>query len=185
MRDSFTLSLIFLVRTLGDLYLLTYLLRFIMQWVRADFYNPLAQFVVKATNPLVVPARRIIPSAGGADLATLLILIILEAVLTWSLLFLGSLAVTASTFALLVPLRLINLTLWFYTISLFVYVLMSWLTQASYSPISRMLAELNEPLLGPVRRLLPPMGGLDLSPLLVLILIQAVRLALPLPAYLS
>jgi len=185
MRDSFTLSLIFLVRTLGDLYLLTYLLRFIMQWVRADFYNPLAQFVVKATNPLVVPARRIVPSAGGADLATLLILVILEAALTWALLFLGSLTVTASTFALLVPLRLINLTLWFYTVSLFVYVLMSWLTQAGHSPISRMLAELNEPLLGPVRRLLPPMGGLDLSPLLVLILLQAVRLALPLPAYLS
>ena len=185
MRDSFTLSLIFLVRTIGDLYLLTFLLRFIMQWVRADFYNPLAQFVVKATNPLVVPARRFIPSAGGADLATLLVLIILEAMLTWTLLFLGSLSVTTNQFLLLVPLRLINLTLWFYTVSIFVYVLMSWFTQAGYSPISRMLAELNEPLLGPVRRLLPPIGGLDLSPLLVLILIQAVRVAVPLPAYLS
>jgi YggT family protein len=185
MRDSFTLSLIFLVRTLGDLYLLTFLLRFIMQWVRADFYNPLAQFVVKATNPLVVPARRIIPSAGGADLATLLVLVILQAMLTWTLLFLGSLSTPTSTFLLLVPLRLINLTLWFYTVSIFVYILMSWLSQSGYSPISRMLAELNEPLLGPVRRLLPPIGGLDLSPLLVLIFIQAIRLALPLPAYLS
>ncbi len=185
MRDSFTLSLIFLVRTLGDLYLLTFLLRFIMQWIRADFYNPLAQFVVKATNPLVVPARRFIPSAGGADLATLLVLVILEAALTWVLLFLGSFSVPTSQFLLLVPLRLINLTLWFYTVSIFVYVLMSWLSGAGYSPISRMLAELNEPLLGPVRRLLPPIGGLDLSPLLVLILIQAVRVAIPLPAYLS
>ncbi len=185
MRDSFTLSLIFLVRTLGDLYLLTFLLRFIMQWVRADFYNPLAQFVVKATNPLVVPARRIVPSAGGADLATLLVLVILEAAVTWALLFLGSLTVATSTFMLLVPLRLINLMLWFYTVSIFVYVLMSWLTNAAYSPIGRMLAELNEPLLGPVRRLLPPIGGLDLSPLLVLIFIQAIRVALPLPAYLS
>jgi YggT family protein len=185
MRDSFTLSLIFLVRTLGDLYLLTFLLRFIMQWVRADFYNPLAQFVVKATNPLVVPARRVIPSAGGADLATLFVLVILEAMLTWALLYLGSFSVMTSQFLLLVPLRLINLTLWFYTVSIFVYVLMSWLTHTGYSPVSRMLAELNEPLLGPVRRLLPPMGGLDLSPLLVLILLQAVRLAVPLPAFLT
>lgn len=185
MRDSLTLSLIFLVRTLGDLYLLTFLLRFMMQWVRADFYNPLAQFVVKATNPLVIPARRLIPAAGGADLATLLVLVILEAALTGALLFLGSLSVAAGTFVLLVPLRLINLALWFYTVSIFVYVLMSWLTHTGYSPISRMLAELNEPLLGPVRRLLPPIGGLDLSPLLVLVLIQAIRLAVPLPAYLS
>ena len=185
MRDSLTVSLIFLIRTLGDLYLLTFLLRFIMQWVRADFYNPLAQFVVRATNPLVVPARRIIPSAGGADLATLVILVVLEGILTWALLFVGSFTVPTGTFLLLVPLRLINLTLWFYTVSIFIYVIMSWIASSGYSPIARMLAELNEPLLGPVRRLLPPIGGLDLSPLLVLILIQAVRLALPLPAYLS
>lgn len=185
MPNSVTVSLIFLVRTLGDLYLLTFLLRFIMQWVRADFYNPLAQFVVKATNPLVVPARRIIPSAGSADLATFVVLVILEAVLTWALLFLGSFSAPPGMFVYLVLLRLINLALWFYTVSIFVYVLMSWLAQAGYSPIGRMLAELNEPLLGPVRRLLPPIGGLDLSPLLVLILIQAVRVALPLPAYLS
>ncbi len=185
MRDSFALSLIFLVRTLGDLYLLTFLLRFIMQWVRADFYNPLAQFVVKATNPLVIPVRRVVPAAGGADLATLLVLVILQAAVTWTLLFLASLSVTTSQFLLLVPLRLINLTLWFYTVSIFVYVLMSWFAQTGYSPISRMLAELNEPLLGPVRRLLPPIGGLDLSPLLVLIFIQAIRLGLPLPAYLT
>ena len=176
---------VFLVQTLFGLYMIVVMLRLLLQVVRADFYNPLAQFVVKATNPLVVPARRFIPSAGGADLATLLVLIILEAMLTWALLFLGSLSVTTNQFLLLVPLRLINLTLWFYTVSIFVYVLMSWFTQAGYSPISRMLAELNEPLLGPVRRLLPPIGGLDLSPLLVLILIQAVRVAVPLPAYLS
>lgn len=181
MRDS----LIFLLRTLGDLYLLTFLLRFIMQWVRADFYNPLAQFVVRATNPLVAPVRRVVPVAGGADLATLILLLALEALLTWALLFIGSFTVSTGTFLLLVPLRLINLTLWFYTVSIFIYVIMSWIAQAGYNPIGRMLAELNEPLLGPVRRMLPPIGGLDLSPLLVLILIQAVRLALPLPGYLA
>jgi YggT family protein len=62
---------------------------------------------------------------------------------------------------------------------------MSWLSPPGYNPVARMLADLNEPLLGPARRLLPSLGGLDLSPLLVLILIQATRIALPLPPYLS
>ena len=79
-------SLIFLIRTLGDLYVMVFLLRFLLQWVRADFYNPLAQFVVRATNPLVVPARRIIPSMRGTDLPTLVLLLILEGLLTWAIL---------------------------------------------------------------------------------------------------
>ena len=67
MRDSF----FFLIRVLSHLYLLLFLLRFIMQWIRADFYNPLAQFIVRATNPLVVPARRLIPASSGIDLPTM------------------------------------------------------------------------------------------------------------------
>ena len=76
-------------QTIGDLYLLTYLLRFVLQWVRADYYNPLAQFVLKVTNPLVVPARRLLPSAGGIDLPTLVVLIALEALVTWLLIALS------------------------------------------------------------------------------------------------
>jgi len=178
-------ALVFLIRTLGDLYLLTFLLRFIMQWVRADFYNPLAQAVVKVTNPLVVPLRRIIPAAGNTDLATLVVLLALEAALTWSLLFFIPSSVSGGEFMLLVILRVVSLALWFYTVSIFIYVLMSWLSAPGYNPVAGMLADLNEPLLGPARRLLPPLGGLDLSPLLVLILLQAARIALPLPAYLS
>lgn len=177
-------SLIFLVRTLGDLYLLTFLLRFLMQWVRADFYNPLAQFVVKATNPLVVPARRVIPSSSSTDLPTLVVLVVLEAILTWALLTLVAFPVEIGTFAFLVVLRLVNTTLWFYVVSIFVYVLMSWFSHPGFSPIGRMLMDLNEPLLRPVRRLLPPIGGLDLAPLIAVILIVAVRIALPLPGFL-
>jgi YggT family protein len=180
MRDS----LIFLIGTLGDLYLLTFLLRFIMQWVRADFYNPLAQFVVKATNPLVLPARRLLPSVSGTDLATLLILIALEALLTWLLFILAPYTPPVFTFVYFVLLRLINLTLWFYIVSIFICVILSWIAPGGYSPIKRILDEINEPLLRPVRRILPPIGGLDLSPMLVIILIVAVRIALPLPTFL-
>ncbi len=177
-------SLIFLTRTLGDLYLLTFLLRFVMQWVRADFYNPLAQFVVKATNPLVVPARRVIPSAGSIDLPTLVILVALEALLTWALVALVNVSLPAPTFVFFVLLRLINALLWLYVVSIFIYVIMSWVSPAGYSPIGRILMDLNEPLLRPVRRFLPPIGGFDLAPLIVVILIAAVRVGLPLPPFL-
>ena len=177
-------SVLFLVKTLTDLYLLTYLLRFILQWIRADFYNPLAEFVVKLTNPLVVPARRFLPSAGGIDLPTLIILIALECLATWLLLFVSGTSLPAETFALFVLFRLVSLTLWFYSISILIYVILSWIGPGGYSPIGIILGELNEPLLRPVRRILPAIGGLDLSPLLVLILIQAALMAIPLPGFL-
>lgn len=171
-------SLFFLVKTLTDLYLLTFLLRFIMQWTRADFYNPFAQFIVRVTNPLVQPARRIVPSSGGVDMPTLVVLLVLEALVTWALLAMFNLAVPVGNFILYVLLRVISLTLWFYTGAIFVYVILSWVGQGRYSPIGSILADLVEPVLRPVRRIVPPIGGLDLTPLFVLILIQAVVRAL-------
>jgi YggT family protein len=173
-------ALFFLVKTIADLYLLTFLLRFIMQWVRADFYNPLAQFIVRVTNPLVLPARRLLPSARGVDVPTLVVLVALEALVTWALLALFNLNVPVPDFIVYVLLRLINLTLWFYTGAIFVYIVLSWVGQGSHSPIGAILADLVEPVLRPVRRILPAIGGLDLSPLLVLIVIQAAVIALPL-----
>lgn len=177
-------ALVFLIKTLTDLYILTYLLRFILQWVRADFYNPISQFVIKVTNPFVVPARRVVPSFGGIDMPTLIVLILLECLATWLLLAVAGLSVNPNRFALFVFLRLTSLTLWFYTVSILVYVILSWFAQGGYSPISMILSQLNEPILRPFRRMLPPIGGLDLSPLIALILLQAVSIALPLPAYL-
>lgn len=177
-------SLIFLVKTITDLYLLTFLLRFIMQWTRADFYNPFAQFIVLVTNPLVLPARRILPSAGGVDFPTLAVLVALEALVTWGLLTMVSVTVPPGTLVFWVLLRLISLTLLFYTFAIFVYIILSWIGQGRYSPIGAILGDLIEPVLRPVRRILPTIGGLDLSPLLVLILIQAVAMALPLPGML-
>lgn len=178
-------SILFLVRTLGDLYVMTFILRFLLQWVRADFYNPLAQFVVKATNPLVVPARRVIPSAGGVDLPTLIVMILLEAGLIWAMFALVSITVPPAVFLLYVIMRLISSTLYLYMLSIFLYVILSWVAPGGYHPIGHALADLNEPLLRPARRILPPIAGLDLAPMLVVILIIAARLALPLPAFLQ
>ena len=174
-------ALIFLVKTLADLYLLTFLLRFIMQWVRASYYNPLAQFVLKVTSPLVVPARRVIPSVAGLDVATLVVLFALECLVTWALLRLAGPSPTVSVLLLYSVWRLVALTVWFYTVALFVYVLLSWFGDRGRNPMGALLGELVEPLLRPVRRLLPPIGGLDLSPLVLILLLQAAMIALPLP----
>ena len=177
MRDSF----FFLIRVLSHLYLLLFLLRFIMQWIRADFYNPLAQFIVRATNPLVVPTRRLIPASSGIDLPTLVLLVLLEVIATWLLLYVASAPATLIQFAGFVLLRLVSLTLSLYTWTILVYVILGWISPGGYHPLTMMLAELNEPVLRPIRRLLPPISGLDLSPLLAVILIQALSLAIPLP----
>ena len=187
-------ALIFLVKTLADFYLLTFLLRFIMQWVRASYYNPLAQFILKVTSPLVVPARRVLPSVGGLDLPTLVVLFILEVFFTFVLLQLAGLSLPVPSLLLYSVLRLITLALWFYTIALFVWVLLSWFGDRGGNPMAALLGELVEPLLRPARRLLPPIGGLDLSPLIVILLLQATMILLsslqatvimaPLPQYL-
>lgn len=180
MRDP----LIFLFRTLTDLYLLTFLLRFILQWIRADFYNPFAQAIVKITNPLILPVRRVVPSSRSVDVPTLVVLIVLQMIVTWALVSIAGFNIAFAQLPLLVLYRLISLTLWFYSVSIFIYVILSWIGQRGYNPIALVLSDLNEPLLRPVRRILPPIAGLDLSPLLVLILLQAGLLAIPLPGYL-
>lgn len=174
-------SLVFLIKTLTDLYLLTFLLRFILQWIRADFYNPFTQAIVKLTNPLIAPVRRLVPGSGSIDLPTLVVLVSLETVVTLVLAYMINLSLPLIMLPLLVLYRLIALTLQFYWMSIIIYVILSWISARGYSPIAVVLGELNEPILRPFRRLIPPIAGLDLSPLLALILIQAGLMAIPVP----
>jgi len=169
-------ALIFLVRTFADLYLLTFLLRFIMQWARANHYNPLSQVVFKVTNPLVVPARRLLPSVAGLDVPTLVVLVVLEIVVTFVLLRLVGLSLPIPRLLFYSLLRLISLVLWFYVGALIIYAVLSWFAQPSRNPMAILLGQLVEPLLRPARRMLPPIGGFDLSVLLVIVLLQAVTI---------
>lgn len=177
-------ALVFLFKTLSDLYILAFLLRLMLQWTRADFYNPLSQVVVRVTNPLVRPLRRMVPAIGKMDTATLLALLGLECAATWVLLQLYGVAPAPFDLLRLSALRVVSLTLWFYSVGLLIYVIMSWVGPRAYSPAGAMLADLLEPILRPARRMLPAIAGLDLSPMLILILIQAIVTALPLPGFL-
>ena len=130
-----------------------------------------------------MPARRVLPSVGGLDTPTLAVLIVLEIVVTFVVLQLAGQSLPVPQLLLYSLLRLIALTLWFYTGALFVYVLLSWFGDRSGNPMAELLGELVDPLLRPVRRVLPPIGGLDLSPLVVILLLRAAMIALPLPSY--
>jgi len=177
-------ALIFLFSTLANLYLAAFLLRFILQWVRASYRNPLSQLVQKVTSPLVVPARRVLPSVAGLDLPTLLVLVLLEGLVTFLLITIARYPVSMPTLLLFIVLRLVALTLWFYTLVLFAYVLLSWFGERGGGPMGSVLGEIVEPVLRPVRRILPPIAGLDLSPMLVMLVCQAGIIALELPWFL-
>ena len=174
-------ALLFLVRTLSDLYVLAFVMRFIFQLIRMSYDNPLAQAVVQITNPLVVPARRMLPSVRGIDLPTLIVIVALECVSTLLLLLILRYVPTVPQFVFVVLLRLVSLTLWFYIFTLILYVVVSWLAGGTYHPMMSVLSEIVSPILRPVRRLLPPMSGFDLSPMLVTIVLIALSIALPTP----
>jgi len=182
---QYVTAAVFLVKTLSNLYLLLFLLRIVLQWTKADFYNPLSQFVIRATNPLVTPLRRFVPSSRYIDVPTLVVLIILEAIATWLLLAIAGASLPPATFAYFVCLRLISLLLWLYIVAIFIYVILSWISPGGYNPIARVLSNIVNPVLGIVRRFIPPIGGLDISALIVLILLQAAALLIPLPALLA
>jgi YggT family protein len=176
-------AIYFLISTLLELFVLTFVLRLLLQTVRADFYNPISQAILRITNPLVIPARRVVPSWGRLDLPTLVVIIVLQIATTLTLSGLQSAlygypfpgAVTLLYFALLSLLRLL---VQFYFFALLVYALMSWFGPQHQNPLAGVLARLCNPLLGPVRRLLPPIGGLDFSVLVVLLALQAIMIAL-------
>ena len=162
---------IYLVQTLGGLYLLVVLLRFILQLVRADFYNPLSQFVVKATKPLLNPLRRIIPGIGGIDIASLALAYLVQlAVMLLTLLVAGINPLTyvpeVLAWAAIGVLALFLKIFWF---ALIASVILSWVAPHSHNPGALLVHQLCEPLLAPIRRMLPSLGGMDISPIFAFI----------------
>ena len=177
--------LIFIAETLFELYVLCFILRLILQMTRADFHNPLSQFIVRITNPLLVPLRRIVPGLRGFDLATLIVVLGLELAATAALVPLKTgVSPGLATLLYFAVLRTVVTVIRLYLFAILIYAILSFVSPGTYNPLSSILASICEPVLRPVRRLIPPIGGLDLSPLFVLIGLQALLLAIPAPAVL-
>jgi YggT family protein len=180
-------GLVYILQSLIDLYLLTFVLRLAMQWVRADFRNPIVQFVLTVTNPLVLPLRRFVPSVYKIDTATLIVFILLQ----WAAV--GILAplscatppdmLTIFGLALIRSIRLI-FNVYFFLI--FGFVMLSWVAQGALNPSIAMLwgllRDLAQPVLKPVQKLIPPIAGWDLSPIFLLLILGAITRMLYGPA---
>ena len=167
---------VFLVSTLFDLYLMVVILRLWLQLAKADFYNPLSQFVVKATHPIVAPMRRVIPAIGSFDTATF-VLAVFVAFMKFVVLQLvfGSGVINPVGFFIFALLDVVKegLSLVFWV--LIIRAILSWVSQGN-NPIEYLMHQLTEPLLAPIRKVLPSLGGLDLSVLVAIVVIQFLQL---------
>jgi YggT family protein len=169
----------YLLQTAISLYLLVMLLRFLLHAVRADFYNPLSQFVVKATQPALAPLRRVLPAVGRIDVAALVEAVALQALGIVLMLLLNGVGLPGVTQLVAwsvvgVLALLVNI----YFFALIGMIIVSWVAGGSRHPAILLLYQITEPVMAPVRKLLPPMGGIDFSPILVFILINVVQIAL-------
>lgn len=165
---------LYLVQVLFGFYILAVLLRLLLQLARADFYNPFAQFVVALTNPPLLPLRRLLPPAGGIDLASVVLLVGLQVLELYLLTWLQAGRISLGGLVLLAAARLIELAVWVYIIAILIRVVLSWVNPYGMSrhPVGDLLYSLTEPMLAPARRLIPNLGGLDISPIAVFVLLQ-------------
>jgi YggT family protein len=173
-------AIVYIVDTLASLALFVALLRLLLQWARADFRNPISQAVVRMTNPLVMPLRRILPPVGRVDTASVVTVVIVA---------LAEVAIVFAVHGFGMPpvliwvreaaIEILRTALWTYFYAILLYAVLSFIAPGDYSPVQSLLTSLCEPVLRPFRRLIKPIGGLDLSPLWACIVIQALLILLP------
>ena len=168
-----TQALYFIVKSLAHLYVLLYLLRFWLPWVHADFRNPIAQGILRFTSPMIVPVRRFIPSIGRLDTATVLVTLAIEYVVVFVLFQIAGQPVDFLFIGLVALAQLCILSLHLFSIAIFVRVILSWFGQQTYNPMVAIAGAMAEPVVRPFRRLIPTIGGIDFSPFVTIVLLQA------------
>ena len=178
-----TNAIVFLIETIFGLYLVAVMLRVLLQVVRADFYNPVSQFLVKVTNPPLIPLRRIIPGFGGIDFPAIVLMLIIQFVEVFLIVLIQGVSPTITGLIILAIAKLLFLLANVFLFAILIQVVISWVNPGAYNPVVSLLYSLNEPLLSRARRLLPPISGFDLSPILVLIMLQLIKMLLFQPVY--
>lgn len=174
-----TNPLIFLIQTLGGLYAFVVMLRFLLQLTKADFYNPLSQFVVKVTSPVLRPLRRYIPGFRGMDISSLVLAWLVQTLVLFLVGVLAGLGLASLGAVLWSIPALVELTIDVFLYAVIIRVILSWISPDPRNPMVHLLYTLTDPVMAPVKRRLPPIGGLDLSPIAVtigLILLQMLLL---------
>ncbi len=169
-------ALIFIISTIAQLYLLVVLLRFWCPLLRMDFRNPIAQGILKLTSPLVIPVRRLLPPIGRIDTATIIVAFGLQYLTILIILVINGMTPTILPIATTAALDLVLLSLRLFTFAIFIHIILSWIAPGTYNPATAFIAMLVEPVLRPFRKVIPTLGGLDISPIFAIIAIQAVAI---------
>jgi YggT family protein len=183
MGPQATNAVFYLVSTLFEVYLWIVMLRIILQFVSADFYNPISQLIWQLTQPIVRPLQKVLPKYRQWDLAAIALLITVVLIYIHVIAAITGYGDRYSGVYSLLPavLKLMVLVLNLYTFALVIQAILSWVGPGVNNPAGSILWSINEPLLRPVRRVIPPFSGLDLSPLVVIVALQFVKLLIPLP----
>lgn len=172
---------VFLLNTGFGLYIGAVLLRLLLQWTRADFHNPLSRAVVKLTNPILRPLRRYIPAIGRLDTASVVLVFALQWLNLWLIGVIFAAEPGFLTLMVMSVAELLTKLIYLYLFAIIILAIASWVATGTYNPVLRMLEHVTSPLLEPVRRLLPNLGGLDLSPLIVILLLQLALMVIVAP----
>ncbi|MDD1605288.1 MAG: YggT family protein [Methylococcaceae bacterium] len=179
MNSSYmTDPVIFLIDTLFSLYILAVLLRFLLQYSKSDFYNPISQFVIKVTHPPLKILRRFVPAVGKIDMSSLVLVIGLQMLADFSILLLKGVSVGIAALVILSITQLISLLINIFIYAIFARALLSWIRPDGFDATSSILTSLTDPLLNACRKFIPDMGGIDLSPLAALLLLQLAKMVI-------
>jgi len=163
---------LFLIGTIFSIYISLVMIRFLLAIVRADFYNPISQTIVRFTNPPLVLLRRIIPPVGRIDTSAIVLMLILQLLELWLRTFIIGHPVPVTALFVLAIFELIKLTIWVYIIALILQAIMSWINPGMYqmqNPMVSILHQLTTPIMKPIRNILPRTGMIDFSPMLAII----------------
>lgn len=175
---SLNQAIAFLIETVVQLYLLALLIRLLLEMNRADFYNPVVQLLVKLTNPVIQPLQRVLPKSQKINIAGWVSLYVIEVLSLAALLVLAGRGIDPGVIVLMGVMRLLRMLLTTYMVLIIISVILSWVGQGLRHPVIPLIYQLVDPVLLPIRRMLPAMGGLDLSPLVAIIGIQFLMILL-------
>lgn len=171
--------IVYLVQTAVSIYLLIMLMRFLLQLSLADFYNPISQFLVRATNPVVLPVRKVLPAKGRFDAASLLLAILIQLIGIVALLLMNNFSLPAISLLLAWSVvAVLGLLVKIYFFALLGMIILSWIAPGTSNPAAYLMFQITEPVMAPFRKVLPAMGGIDFSPILVFILINVIQIFL-------
>ena len=176
MNGSGSNAFSYLVGTLLDLYIAAVLFRLLLQWGRADFYNPVSQFLVRITNPLLVPLRKVIPSVGKFDTSAILLMLFLQVVSLGLVVLIRGIDVPVLTLLIIAIGELVMLTINVFMFAIIIQVILSWVNPGNYNPVTGLLYSITSPVMRPIQRVMPAVSGIDLSPLVAIIGLQVLRM---------